>query len=385
MSRTNGARVAMNLLWSVPGVGGSEEYLVRQLAGLSAVHHDYDMVVFAPRGFSRRRPEVAERFAVMEAPDECVSRPRRVVLEHTWLARHCIGFDLVHHGGGTLPRSIGGGRTLLTIHDVQWVDYPHYVNPLKLAYLRRVVPSSLARATRVAVPSEFVKGTLVRNFPIDSSKIGVVRHGLEPWFDGSATSEEELRRRFALGTGPVLVFPAITHPHKNHLFLLHLLKDGEGQWGNTDLKVVFAGSAGSADVNVRRAISQLGLDERVIMPGRVSHADRNGLLSMATAMVFPSEYEGFGAPLIEAMRCGTPVLCSDKGSIPEVVGTAGAVCALTTDAWVKGLARVIAERTELVARGRERAEHFTAVESAHDLIVQYDTALGRGQTSGATT
>lgn len=368
------ARVAMNLLWSVPGVGGSEEYLVRQLAGLSVVDHAYEVDVFAPRGFSDRRPEIAERFSVHEAPDDCTSRPRRVWMEHTWLARHSSGYDIVHHGGGTLPRR-GGGRTLLTVHDIQWTDYPHYVGRVKLAYLRRAVPSSVHRATRVAVPSRFVAGTLTEHLGVDPSKVAVVRHGLEPWFDDAATSEAELRRRLHLGDGPVLVYPAITHPHKNHLFLLTLMASGSGRWGDENLTVVFAGSAGSAESQVRRAVAEMGLQRRVVMPGRVSHADRNGLLALARAMVFPSEYEGFGAPIIEAMRSGTPVLCSDRGSVPEVAGDAAVVCDLVEASWVEGLARVESERRELIEAGRRRAANFTAAESARDLLAQYDAMM----------
>jgi hypothetical protein len=142
----------MNLLWCVPGVGGSEEYLVRQLLGLADIEHDYEIEVFAPHGFSQRQPKIASLYTVHEAPNDCSRRAVRIWLEHTWLAKKTRGFSLVHHGGGTLPRR-GNANTLLTIHDIQWIDYPHYVSPVKLRYLRRVVPSSVRHASRVAVPS----------------------------------------------------------------------------------------------------------------------------------------------------------------------------------------------------------------------------------------
>jgi alpha-1,3-rhamnosyl/mannosyltransferase len=371
-------RVAMNLLWCVPGVGGSEEYLVRQLSGLTEIDHEYHVDVFAPRGFSLRQPRVAEHFTIIEAPSECVRREQRILLEHTWLASHTRGYDIVHHGGGSIPR-IGNRSTLLTLHDVQWVEYPQYVRPIKLKYLRSMVPSSLRRAARIAVPSQFVAETLTASFGTPAEKIGVVRHGLESHFVNVATPGNALRTKFSLGDGPVVVFPAITHPHKNHAFLLELMANGGGAWGDPTLRLVFAGSAGLAEESVRSMIRVLGLADRVAMPGRVSDADRNGLLAMADALVFPSTYEGFGAPVIEAMRSGTPVICSNLGSLPEVVGTAGLVCSLTTDEWVRALDDVRAHREHFIAAGYERAQLFTAALSATDLVAQYGAMTSGGK------
>ena len=372
------ARVAMNLLWCVPGVGGSEEYLVRQLLGLAETSHEFDVEVFAPRGFTQRQPRIGELFRVHEAPSSCMKRSLRIVLEHTWLARKTRKFDLVHHGGGTLPR-IGHVTTVLTVHDIQWTQYPRYVHPIKLKYLQRVVPSSVKRATRTVVPTSFVANTLTESFGTPASRIGVVRHGVESSLTHDATSESELRAKYSLGDGPVLVFPAITHPHKNHRFLLTMMTQGNDLWKDDALRVVFAGSAGSQDEEVKATVRHSGLAARVIMPGRVSNEDRNGLLQMADAMVFPSEYEGFGAPLIEAMQRGAPVLASNCGSIPEVVGNAGVVAPLTISDWNDALIRIRNEREHLVATGYKRATNFTVALSAEDLVREYQVTLRRGE------
>ena len=365
------------MLWSVPGVGGSEEYLVRQLLGLAAIDSGVDIEVFAPKGFAARRPEVSARFTVHEAPSTASRRAVRIALEHTWLAARTRSFDLVHHGGGTVPR-VGNRSTLLTLHDVQWTQYPDYVSAVKRRYLRSMVPASLARATRIAVPSAFVAGTLEREFGVDPGRIGVVRHGLESTIEHDVTPESEVRTKFALGHGPVLVYPANTHPHKNHRFLLDLMARGDGAWGDASLRIVFAGSPGRAEQSVRDMVRDLGLANRVVMPGRVTDADRNGLLAAADAMVFPSEYEGFGAPVIEAMRLGVPVVCSDRASLPEVAGEAALVLPLVETSWATAIERVRTERARLVAAGRERSEQFTAEESARDLVEQYDV-IERGR------
>lgn len=369
----------MNLLWCVPGVGGSEEYLVRQLLGLSEIEHDFIVEVFAPKGFSERHPEIALMYRIHEAPSRCQRREIRIALEHTWLAAQTRAFDLVHHGGGSIPR-VGNPRTVVTIHDIQWTKYPEYVRPIKLKYLKRMVPSTVRRATRVVVPTTFVAQTLVEALGVSPSRIGVVRHGLEPNLSTDATPDEELRRRFSLGDGPVVVFPGITHPHKNHVFVLTMMSQGDAEWRDPHLRAVFAGSAGSHDSVVRSMVHSLGLETRVVMPGRVSTADRNGLLKMADAMVFPSEYEGFGAPIIEAMRMGAPVLASNCGSLPEVVGDAGVVAPLTIDAWNAGLKQLRANRNAWVSAGLARAQNFTTELSARDLVREYEHALSESLT-----
>jgi glycosyltransferase involved in cell wall biosynthesis len=369
-----GARVAMNLMWCVPGVGGSEQYLVRQLLGLSMVQHDFSVVVFAPAGFSDTHQEIAKHFEIIEAPSDCVSRPRRVWLEHTWLASRTKDFDLVHHGGGTIPRR-GTQPTVLTLHDVQWTEYPDYVKPIKRVYLRSSVPSSLRRATHVTVPSQFVAGSLVQHFGLDRSKISVVPHGLEFSIVTDITDERVLRERYGMKSRRVIFFPAITHPHKNHLFLLDLMANEVGGFADPDVLLVCAGAQGNAEDEVARAIEERGLSSRVLRLGHVNAADRNGLIQMAEALVFPSEYEGFGAPVIEAMALGTPVICSDRTSLPEVVGDAGVVIPLTREAWGKALHTVRMRRSEFVQAGYERSQMFTVATSAEALIRAYQKVL----------
>lgn len=368
----NKPSVAVNLLWCVPGqVGGSEEYFVRQLLGLSEIHAPFDVTAFAPRGFSVAHPDVARSVRVVEVGNSCSNREVRVTLENTWLARQTRGFDLVHHGGGTLP-SRGNTSTLLTIHDVQYLSYPHYFNAMKLRYLRNRVPSSVRRATCVATPTDYVRQSLGAAFGNEESRSFVVRHGIEPNIGASATSESELRSRFHLGDARILMFPAMTHPHKNHEFVLRLLA---GPWSDKNLKLVMAGGHGLADTHVNQLINELGIGDRAIRIGRVGANDRDGLIQMSEALVFPSMYEGFGAPIIEAMALGTPVIASNCASLPEVVGTAGLVLPLEEAAWANALGEVSRRRVELIALGTTRAAEFTSAKSAEDLCIAYDATL----------
>lgn len=372
------ARIAINLLWCVPGVGGSEEYLLRQIRGMSENTHQFNIDVFVPKGFGTRHDNLPTGVRFIEAPSTCTRRVVRIFLEHTWLAWRTRSYDLVHHGGGTMPR-ITHRVSVMTLHDIQWTAFPNYVAPVKLKYLQRVVPSSLRRAKRVAVPTHFVASTVIDNFNIPPEKISVVRHGVEVDVLTNKTSEAELRQRWSLGNGPVLAYLAITHPHKNHLFLLKLMASGCEGWSDEDMKLVFAGSAGSVDDEVRSFVRSHHLENRVVMPGRISPSDRNGLVACADAVVFPSQYEGFGAPLIEAMHLGAPILASDCACIPEVVGDAGVIAPLESDAWVHALQRLRREKQELITRGYQRARQFTTTKSGEEILSLYRSVLDEVQ------
>ncbi len=365
---------AVNLLWCDPGrVGGSEQYLVRQLAGLPDEFLDQcgPPTLYCVPGFAEAHPALASRFPIVTAPIRGDLRPVRVAAEHTWLARRTRGHSLVHHGGGTAP-SLGGRPVVLTVHDLQYETFPAYVHPVKLRYLRWAMPRSVARADAIAVPTDYVRSTVVERFAVDPELVHVVPHGVEADLGEEASGPDDLRVRFALGDGPVLVLPAITHPHKGHRFVLDLL---QRHWTDPDLRLVLLGGRGSADAEIEAAIDAPGLRERVVRPGRVSDADRDGLIALADALVFPSEYEGFGAPVVEAMALGTPVVCSDQEALAEVVGDAGIVLPLDAALWADVLDDVARRRDELVARGRRRAEAFTSERSGAALAELYRSVL----------
>lgn len=369
------SRVAVNLLWCVPGrVGGSEEYLVRQLLGIVEHRAEFDVRIFAPKGFAAAHADLAALLPIHEAPIAATRRSLRIVAENTWLARATRGFDIVHHGGGTIP-TFGPRQTLLTIHDVQYTTYPEYFSRLKLAYLRRRVPASVARASMLAVPSQFVKRTLIDNFGVPEQHVVVVRHGMPARLGGNATSESQLRSKFDLGDSRVVVYPAVTHPHKNHRLLIRLLAEN---W--RDVVLVCAGSRGLAHDEVTALAAELGVADRVRMTGRVSDDDRDGLLALAEAMVFPSKYEGFGAPLVEAMMIGTPVICSDQAAVPEVVGDAAMVLPLDQSRWASALDELSSRRATMIEAGRSRARTFSVAASGDDLASAYRAVI-RGEIS----
>jgi alpha-1,3-rhamnosyl/mannosyltransferase len=368
-------KIAVNLLWLRTGqVGGSQEYLIRQLMGVSLneeAKNEFQVTLFVQKGFAWQHPALAEIYKCVEAPAHRGARLARIALEQTWLAIKTRKFDAIHHGGGTMPR-FGLRNTILTMHDVQYLSFPENFSRIRLTYLRKVVPNSLNSATVVTTPSTYVRDRLINQFNLPVEKVRVVRHGVDSAIGKDSTSEAELRQRFRLESKKVIFLPAITHPHKNHKFLLQLMKL---HWTDKDLVLVCAGGKGRAEEEFMREIRRLNLDNRVMRMGRVSDSDRDGLMKLSLALVFPSLYEGFGAPVIEAMIVGTPVITSNCASLPEVVGDAGLVLPLELDAWADALQVVDAKREKFVAAGKLRATQYSIRYSGDDLIEAYKAAV----------
>jgi alpha-1,3-rhamnosyl/mannosyltransferase len=372
------AAVAVNLLWCVPGkVGGSEEYVTRALGSLATEAPDLELTLFALPGFAAAHPDLAEQHEVVVAPVEGERRSLRVVAERTWLAAQVRRRRpaLLHHPGGIVAPGSGKAPVVLSMHDIQYVAYPEYFGKAKLAWLRHELPASLARARVITTPSEFVATSLVGAHGVDPGRLTVVPHGLPADFATAPFDERSLRARYRI-PGPFLLYPAATYPHKNHLLLLDaLMRLGD----RPELRLVLTGAPASGEELLRDAIEHRGLHDRVVRTGRVSDADRDALLRSADALVFPSRSEGFGAPVIEAMAVGTPVLASAETALPEVVGPAGLL--LDPDdasAWADAIEQVLDDaplRTRLVEAGHERAGAFTAEHSAQALARAYRRLL----------
>jgi alpha-1,3-rhamnosyl/mannosyltransferase len=356
--------IALNLLWLLPGgVGGSEQYTVGQLRGLDLVAPHLRLTLLAQPEFAAACPDLVERHPTLLSASFGASRLRRVAAESTWLRSVTERVAFTHHPGGTAP--LRARRPyVLTVHDLQYRQFPHYFSNVKRAWLEAMLPRSVRGAAVVTVPTDFVRTTVIDAWSIEPERVKVVPHGFDPLDPSSPepTPESVLRERYRLGPGPVLVYPAVTNPHKNHRFLVEMM---ETHWRHPDLRLVFIGGVGSAEAEAGSS------DPRVVRLGRVSDAERDGLLRMAEALVFPSQYEGFGAPLVEAMALGCPVVCADTACLPEVAGDAALVRPLTVDGWAGVLDDVGSRREQLVAAGFARAATFSLANSGAALASVY--------------
>lgn len=370
-------KIGINLLWMVPGVvGGSETYLVRLLQGLAERSTAFDYTLFAVPKFAEAHPGLAKTFKTSYAPVTGQFKSFRVAGENSWLAAQCRKrhIDLVHHAGGTVPL-VRTARPVLTIHDLQYLYYPEYFTRAKLAYLKTMVPRSAEAARLVLVPSEYTRRTVIERLNIDPHIVIVVPHGISP--REPTESVHDIRSRYDI-PHPYFLYPAITYPHKNHLVLLEafarVLRDHPG------VMLVFTGAKGSMEVRIGAEIQELGIGEQVRRLGYIPSNDLDALYREATAVTFPSRFEGFGAPILEAMARGCAVIAADATALPEIVDDAGSLVSPdNADHWAQAMIDVLEDdelRTRYAKRGLERAREFSWTRAADILEDAYHHALG---------
>lgn len=368
-------RIGVNLMFVVPGEVGASEYLLTNLVSRMA-DSEHEIVVFAARGFGDAHPLIRSRSTVVEVPWSSAAQGLRIAAEHSWLPAEARRrrLDLIHHGVGTTP-FLKTLPSAVTVHDIQYRHYPENFPRLKLAWLRLNVPHSVRRCEVVTVPSEWAKKDLVASFHVDPEKVRVVPFGSEDLFGESPSPADAVRQRYRLER-PFFLFPARTYPHKNHRFLVEAYAPLAGE---ADL--VLTGPPWFRDGEVAAAARRMGLAGSVRHVGLVPRGDLAGLYRGAAALTYPSRFEGFGAPVLEAMALGCPVLASNVTALPEVAGDAGILLDPDDlDGWRDAMARVLhdsALRDGLVEKGRRRASQFSWERSAALQLDAYRQALAR--------
>jgi glycosyltransferase involved in cell wall biosynthesis len=254
--------------------------------------------------------------------------------------------------------------SLVTVHDLGYLHFPHAHPLLQRIYLDLSTRWNARAAAHILADSEATRSDLIARYRTPPEKVTVAYPGYD---EALAPAREpgviaEVKARYGV-VGDYFLHIGTLQPRKNLSQLITALSSPELEDLFPKPTLVLAGRRGWLYENLFAQVRRLGLEDRVLFPGYVHDADKAALLSGALAFLFPSLYEGFGLPVLEAQACGCPVICSATSSLPEVAGEAALlVDPLDTDAWTAAMARLASDsnlRTELVKRGYVNLQRFS--------------------------
>lgn len=357
---------------------GSVRYageLARHLAALDTV--DLRLFSLYPR-------EVIEQAALergyppAQSIGSAVPRPLQYLLWNTvgWpgAARGIMQeADVVHTPVLLVPprRSV---PLVVTVLDLSFILFPEYHGRWWRTMARRGLRRAVREADALIAISEHTADDLIRLTGVRRERVHVIPLAADPRF--APVNNPAVPVRYGI-EGPYVLYVGALEPRKNLGVLLHAF----AQMGNTDVKLVLAGPRGWMFDEIFDTVQRLGLSSRVVFPGFVPDEDLPALLSGAEAFVYPSRYEGFGLPVLEAMSCGVPVITTNASSLPEVAGDAAVTVAPNDAAGLSNALRNVlgnaALRDELRGKGLVRASRFSWTDTAVETTHVYQSLLAR--------
>lgn len=351
------ARIGVNALYLIPGgVGGTEIYLRRLLAALASIDRENEYFVFTNR---ETGPDLVPRQANFHGKPQAVRasfRPARILWEQTMLAVEATRLDVLFNPGFTSP-VLAPCASVTVFHDLQHANHPEYFRWFDLPFWKLLLWASAHRARRLIAVSEATRADLVRVYGLPKDRIDVVLHGVEPEFFALDRSRTE----------PFVLCVSTLHPHKNLDRLIRAYARRKRDW-----RLTIAGMRGFFAEALDRLITELGVGASVELTGWIPREELLQLYGRAQAFVYPSTFEGFGMPVLEAMAAGIPVACSDISPLREVAGDAALFFdPLSEDAIAGALDRITTDaglRAKLAKAGPERARGFTWERAARETL-----------------
>jgi len=362
------------------GIGRYTRNLIRSLAELDA-ESQYTLLVAGgwgegdglgqwPTNFRVRSVPLSERWMHILWQRLRLPLPVQVVTG---------SLDLFHSPDFVLP-PVGRTPAVLTVHDLSFLRVPeHFVAGFR-EYLEGAVFRAVARARHILADSESTRRDVLELLHVAPDRVTVIYPGVESRFEPvlDRARLEQVRTRYRL-PGRFILGLGTLQPRKNFQGLVdafeRLLRDRGDEPEVRDVHLVIVGGKGWMYEELVTGVEASGLSERVHFAGFAADGDLPAIYSLATIFAFPTWYEGFGIPVVEAMACGTPVVAADNSSLPEAVGEAGLmVNAADLDGLADALARLLADealRERLVAAGRDQARRFLWQESARKLLAVY--------------
>jgi glycosyltransferase involved in cell wall biosynthesis len=374
------SHIGLNLIFLVPGETGGMEVAARELipALLSQAPPETRFTAFVNReAATAGGGPWGELLPAVTVPVNARNRVQWVLGEQTLLPRLAAreGVDLVHSLASTAPLW-GRFRRVVTVHDLIYARFPEAHSGIRDKGMRVLVPQAARRSDRVIADSHSTRQDLMTMLGVRPELIDVVPLGLGGVKRETPLTERETRARFELGERSVLLSLSAKRPHKNLLALI-------GAFARIPAErrplLVLPGYPTWHEAELRARAATAGIVEDVRFLSWLSGEELEGLWALAEAFVFPSLYEGFGLPVLEAMARGVPVACSNASSLPEVAGDAALLFDPHDEAAIaEALRRLLDDpplRESLRARGLVRVKEFTWERTARLTLESYRRTL----------
>ncbi|PYT23209.1 MAG: glycosyltransferase family 1 protein [Acidobacteria bacterium] len=350
-------RIGVNALYLIPGgVGGTEIYLRHLLAALAEIDRTNQYYVFTNLETGADLAPKQANFTTVRQRVNAAFRPARIIWEQTVLPLSVAtrDIDVLLNPGFTAPL-ICGRPQVTVFHDLQHKRHPEYFRWFDLPFWRTLLFWSAQLATLLIAVSEATRADLENYYRLPREKIRVVPEGVTPRFS------EIARARPASPPEPFLLTASTLHPHKNLDRLLRVFT--EFRRTRPEYRLVITGVRGFDTEKLEQLRVALGLAEAVEFTGWIDRDKLFTLFERAWAFVYPSNFEGFGLPVLEALAAGVPTACTEIEPLASMAGEAALLFDPSSDAeMLEALVRITSDealRTKLTAAGPERAALFS--------------------------
>jgi len=370
-------RIAFDATAIPPNRAGAGVYIYSLVKALAAIDSENQYLIFA-------KTEHIQEFQITQPNFEFVSVPNYTVLRRmAWEQTALPGevwrrkIDLLHSPHYTMPFA-PPCRTIVTFHDMTFFSMPELHGRGRRLFFPAVMRQSSRRADRLISVSESTRQDMIRLLELPPKKIAVTPLAASQVFRVPPAAEvADVCKRYGLIPGRFLLYVGVLEPRKNVPHLLEAYSRIAQRF--PDVPLVIAGKKGWMYEAIFERVSSLKLESRVHFPGYVAEEDLPGLYHGARAFVYPSRYEGFGLPVLEAMQCGVPVITSNISSMPEVAGDAALLVSPDdTAALTDAIARLMTDDElahKLAQRGLVQAKRFTWERCARETLSVYHSCL----------
>jgi len=342
-------RIGINALYLIPGgVGGTEIYLRSLLQAMAQCSSDYECVVFSNLETGADATPQVPHFTTAVQPVSARNRVARILWEQTGLpaaaSRHRI--DVMLNPGFTAPL-LSPCESVTVFHDLQHKRHPEYFRWFERPFWRLLLFASAVRPGKLIAVSGSTRDDLLHYYPVETQKVTVIPHGVsEDFFQLNATRD-----------GDYLLCVSTLHPHKNLEQLIRAFPRFHEE--NPGLRLVMAGMRGFHSEQLEALIVELGMSRWIEVTGWIERSKLLDLYRHARAFCYPSTFEGFGMPILEAMAAGLPTICSNREPMSWVAGGAGLLFdPESNDSLLDAMRRALVDQ-EICKLGPPRARQFS--------------------------